>query len=74
MAVSTSLNTSIFMFSKKYRNIKNGNTYEVIRDDIINCTNANDGQIMVLYKSQKSPELLFVREKSEFLQKFEAIK
>lgn len=74
MAVSTSLNTSIFMFSKKYRNIKNGNTYEVIRDDVINCTNANDGQIMVLYKSQKSPELLFVREKSEFLQKFEAIK
>ena len=74
MAVSTSLNTSIFMFSKKYRNIKNGNIYEVIRDDVINCTNANDGQIMVLYKSPKSPELLFVREKSEFLQKFEAIK
>ena len=62
------------MYSKKYRNIKNGNTYEVIRDDVINCTNVNDGQIMVLYKSQKSSELLFVREKTEFLQKFELIK
>ena len=62
------------MYSKKYRNIKNGNTYEVIRDDVINCTNVNDGQTMVLYKSQKSPELLFVREKTEFLQKFELIK
>ncbi len=74
MVASTSLNTSIFMYSKKYRNIKNGNTYEVIRDDVLNCTNVNDGQIMVLYKSQKSPELLFVREKTEFLQKFELIK
>ena len=62
------------MFSKKYKNIKNGNTYEVIRDDVINCTNAIDGQIMVLYKSEKSPDLLFVREKTEFLQKFELLK
>ena len=62
------------MSSKKYRNIKNQNIYEVIREDVINCTNANDGQTMVLYKSEKSPDLLFVREKSEFLQKFELIK
>ena len=62
------------MSSKKFRNIKNGNIYEVIREDVINCTNANDGQTMVLYKSEKSPDLLFVREKSEFLQKFELIK
>ena len=61
------------MFSKKYRNIKNGNIYEVIRDDIINCTNANDDQIMVLYKSYEHPDLLFVREINEFKIKFEEI-
>lgn len=74
MAVSTSLNTSIFMSSKKYKHLKTGNIYEVIRDDVLNCTNANDEQIMVLYKNEQSPELLFVREKNEFLQKFELIK
>ena len=67
------LNTSIFMSSKKYKNIKNGNFYEVIRDDVINCTNANDDQIMVMYKSLDHPELLFVREKSEFYVKFEEV-
>ena len=61
------------MSSKKYRNIKNGNLYEVIREDVINCTNANDGQVMVMYKSTEHPELLFVREKSEFHIKFEAV-
>ena len=58
------------MSSKKYRNIKNGNIYEVIRDDVINCTNANDDQIMVLYKSEEYPDLIFVREKNEFHVKF----
>lgn len=61
------------MSSKKYRNIKNGNIYEVIREDIINCTNANDGQIMVLYKSEKYPDKIFVREKSEFYIKFKEL-
>ena len=61
------------MSSKKYINIKNGNIYEVIRNDVINCTNANDNQIMVLYKSLEHPELLFVREKSEFEIKFEKL-
>ena len=61
------------MYSKKYRNIKNGNLYEVIRDDVINCTNANDDQIMVMYKSLEHPELLFVREKSEYYVKFEEV-
>ena len=62
------------MSSKKYKHLKTGNIYEVIRDDVLNCTNANDEQIMVLYKKEQSPELLFVREKNEFLQKFELIK
>lgn len=61
------------MYSKKYKNIKNGNIYEVIRDDVINCTNANDDQIMVLYKSEEHPDLIFVREKNEFHIKFTPI-
>ena len=73
MVVSTYLNTSIFMYSKKYRNKKNGNIYEIVRDDVINCTNANDNQIMVLYKSEEHPELLFVREIKEFNIKFEEV-
>lgn len=61
------------MYSKKYRNIKNGNIYELIRDDVVNCTNINDGQIMVLYVSEKSPDKIFVREISEFHKKFEQV-
>ncbi len=66
-------NTSIFMSSKKYRNIKNGNFYEVIRDDVINCTNANDDQIMVLYKTERYPDKIFVREIKEFNEKFKPL-
>ena len=73
MVASTFSNTSIFMSSKKYKNIKNGNIYEVIRDDVINCTNANDDQIMILYKSIEHPEMLFVRERNEFKVKFEEV-
>ena len=61
------------MCFKKYRNNKNGNIYEVIREDVINCTNANDDQIMVMYKSLEHPEKLFVREINEFKIKFTLI-
>lgn len=61
------------MFSKKYKNLKNGNIYKVIREDVINCTNVNDGQIMVLYTSEKAPDKIFVREKSEFHVKFKEL-
>lgn len=56
--------------TKKCIHIKTGNTYEMLRDDVINCTNANDHQTMVLYKRPEFPELIFVREKEEFFQKF----
>lgn len=59
---------------KKFKHLKTGNPYEVIREDVINCTNANDHQIMVLYKRSDCPELIFVREKEEFYQKFEEVK
>ena len=57
--------------------IKTGNKYFVINDGIINATNANDGQLMVLYSGKRrgSDSMgVFVRERSEFLEKFKIIK
>ncbi|MDO5306092.1 MAG: hypothetical protein Q4E87_11005 [bacterium] len=54
----------------KYRNLKKGTVYEVLQTDVINCTNAQDGQRMVLYTNG---ELTFCREENEFYQKFEKI-
>jgi hypothetical protein len=59
--------------TKKFKHLKTGNIYEMVRDDVINCTNANDEQIMVLYKREDKPDLIFVREKEEFYKKFEKI-
>lgn len=56
-----------------FKHIKTGNIYKMIRDDVINCTNANDHQTMVLYKRPGFEELIFVREKEEFYKKFEPI-
>lgn len=46
---------------------KTGNTYTVITSNVINCTNAQDGQQMVLYTKDG---MWFVREKKEFEEKF----
>ena len=55
---------------KIWKNNKNGNLYGVI-NTVINATNANDGQVMVLYTSlSKTPTSLYVRECGEFIQKF----
>ena len=56
--------------TKKFLHLKTGDTYEMLRDDVINCTNANDHQTMVLYKRDGYPDLIFIREKEEFYQKF----
>ena len=61
------------MYSKKFRHLKTGNIYEMVRDDVINATNANSEQIMVLYKSDLHRGKLFVREKNEFYEKFKMI-
>lgn len=58
------------MSSKKFRNLKNSKIYDVIREDVINCTNANDGEVMILYKNADYPDKIFVREKNEFYIKF----
>ena len=47
----------------KFKHLKTGDTYEMIRNDVINCTNANDHQTMVLYKRNGFTDLIFVREK-----------
>jgi len=57
----------------KYKHKKSGKIYDAcVSDDmIINTTNANDGQIMVIYTDG---EKFFVREITEFLEKFEKVK
>ncbi|WP_040507280.1 DUF1653 domain-containing protein [Leptospira wolbachii] len=57
-----------------YRHRKTGNLYLKL-DEAKNCTNANDGQLMVYYcEYGKENPMKFVREKTEFLEKFEAVK
>lgn len=53
---------------KKWKNKKNGKIYSIENDFIINATNAQDGQVMVLYRNDEGK--LFVRDKAEFLLKF----
>lgn len=53
-----------------WRHKKTGNIYEVSYMEVINCTNAQDGQIMVLYKRGGKT---FVREINEFKEKFEPV-
>lgn len=60
-----------------WKNKKNGKLYEVLNRNILNCTNAQDGQVMFLYRvySDKAlnpdgSEMLFVRSKEEFEVKF----
>lgn len=55
------------MESNIYVNKKKGTFYRVI-GEAINCTNAQDGQEMIIYTDGK---LTFVREKAEFNIKFE---
>jgi len=54
-----------------YRNKKNGKMY-TIHGVMINATNANDGQVMIVYSPKQQSNLTFCREYKEFFQKFEA--
>lgn len=42
--------------------IKTGNIYDILNETIINATNAQDGQEMILYKNKEG--MIFVREKN----------
>ncbi len=60
----------------KYKHLKSGRTYEVLKIGIINATNAQDGETMVLYEGEEIDGAgigTFVREISEFTKKFEII-
>lgn len=59
-----------------YKHKKSGRYYEVVSKNIINATNINDGQVMIMYIGEKkdgSGKGVFVREVNEFLEKFEFI-
>lgn len=53
-----------------WRNKKKGTLYKVV-GKCINCTNAQDGQLMIMYESLGDDNLTFVREEKEFIEKFE---
>lgn len=55
-----------------YINNKTGEFYKVI-NYVINATNSNDGQTMVLYEKVHHSESLYVREIREFREKFTLI-
>jgi hypothetical protein len=52
-----------------YRNHKNGKLYRWIAD-AVDCTNARDGTAVVVYCPLEQPDVICVRERSEFLAKF----
>lgn len=56
-----------------YRHLKSGNIYEVERVGIVNATDAQDGQVMVMYwrkGTSSASDIWFVREEREFRSKF----
>jgi hypothetical protein len=57
---------------KLFKNIKTGDTYLAEEVIIINTTNSEDGQEMILYCNPESQ--WFVREITEFYKKFKEIK
>ncbi len=57
-----------------YKHKKTGNEY-VVLDLLINCTNKDDGKLMVSYKSMDlTKKELFVRNAKEFDEKFEFVR
>lgn len=57
----------------EYIHTKSGRTYEILSWGVINATNDQDGQLMVLYAGEKkdgSGKGVFVREIQEFESKF----
>ncbi len=55
-----------------YTNKKNRREYRVLLTNIINATNEQDGQVMVVYKQIKG-EQIYVRSADEFRQKFKYV-
>jgi len=61
------------MTKKYFKHLKTNKTYLVIDDEVVNATNKNDGQKMVIYFGRNREDTsndVFVREYSEFHEKF----
>lgn len=58
--------------TRRYRNLKNGKPY-LLLGEATDCTNQRDGLRVVLYAPEDRPDFLCVREKQEFLAKFEPL-
>ena len=54
---------------KSFIHKKTGNTYFLLNDELIECTNGREEKKYCLYANQEG--MVFVRERSEFYQKFE---
>jgi hypothetical protein len=52
------------------KHLKSGNIYDILATDCIDCTNGQENKEMVIYSRE---DILFVREKKEFFEKFEVI-
>lgn len=52
-----------------WRNKKNGKLYRVLHH-AVDCTNARDGQAVIVYCPDDRPDFICVREKAEFEAKF----
>jgi hypothetical protein len=58
-----------------WRNNKTGDLYLINDGNVIDATNATNGEVMVLYrKAHHNPPQQYVREKAEFLQKFTKVR
>lgn len=57
---------------RPYRHKKTGHRYWFICQGI-DCTNSRDGVKVALYQSERRNAAIFVRELSEFLDKFEEV-
>ena len=54
---------------KQFTHKKTGNTYFLLNDELIECTNGREDKKYCLYASLAG--MVFVREANEFYQKFE---
>lgn len=56
----------------KYRNKKNKHIY-VMLYQAVDCTNARDGTLVVVYRHESNQNQIFVRDADEFYEKFEPV-
>lgn len=59
--------------TQKAIHLKTGEEYQVLSTLVYNCTNSHADQHMILYRSIKNQEMLFVRESKEFMEKFKIL-